>query len=375
MAKKEDRKKQKKREKEDKRAARRRDFQAAQAKANRYPRIRIDPAGGDPRFVQVLTDLVNQFSYEDDSCCPEELRENCKLLKQHGLDGLRLMAKKADAFGYADPSGMTPEWAYQSLLRSLLIGLGDWLFRQLPKQYTEHPLPYFYFHVEPLGDEFHINCSFLPSVRVPELRSPIFYSPLTPTIEMGGGKWRLGFVDHVLERACERMSSTQPITYRAFQGCQIYFENCIYYEPVMLPSGQNAVRLWHSAYLSQHADYVADLLGQVPQGRPGDNWCVIIGYCPLEVIRMNAVGITLLFPGYRNTPEAHLVNTTPLPRNLRDRLQAAAKDNTLARVLNKESLEVMRWYHHNGAEQVRNIACPLFDASPRMREWDQRKSW
>lgn len=375
MAKKDDRKKQKKRAKEDKRAARRRDFLAAQAITNQYPAIVVDPAGGDPVFVAAIQELADRFNFNDDSCCPADMRAHCKLFKQHGLSKLRDFARSADAAGHADPDGMTGEVAYILLLSSLINRLGDWLFRNLPERYTQHPLPYYYFHVDAQEDEYRISFSFLPSVRVPELKSPIFYSPLTPTVEMGGGKWKLGFIDHVLERACERISSTQPITYQAFQGCQLYFENCIYYEPVTLPSGQEAVRLWHFVVTSEHADYVTNLAGEMPEDSLGDRRCFVIGYCPLEVIRLNAVGITLLFPGYRNTPEADLLNRTPLPHRLREHLRSAAEDNTLARLMNKETLDVMRWYHQNGVPQVKNLGRPLFDSTPRLIEWNKRSGW
>lgn len=375
MARKEDRKKQKKREKEGKLAARRRDFLAAKASANRYPSIVVDPTGGDPLFVAAIQDLVDRFNFNDDSCCPADMRAHCTLFKQHGLSKLRDFARRADATGHTDPDGLTGEVAYISLLASLINGLGDWLFRNLPERYTKHPLPYYYFHVDAQEDEYRISFSFLPSVRVPELRSPIFSSPLTPTVEMGGGKWKLGFVDHVLERACERISSTQPITYPAFQGCQLYFENCIYYEPVTLPSGQEAVRLWHFVFTSEHAEYVADLAGDMPEDSPEDRTCFVIGYCPLEIIRLNAVGITLLFPGYRNTPEADLVNRMPLPHHLREHLRSAAKDNTLARLMNKETIDVMRWYHLNGAPQVKKLDRPLFDATPRLLKWNKQIGW
>jgi hypothetical protein len=295
MAKKEDRKKQKKRAKEEKRAARRRDFLAAQAIANQYPAIIVDPTGGDPLFVATIQGLVDRFSFDDDSCCPAAMRAACKLFKQHGLSKLRDFARSADAAGHSDSDGISGEVAYTGLLHLLVNGLGDWLFRNLPERYTQHPLPYYYFHVDTLEDEYRIRFAFLPTVRVPEIKSPIFHSPLAPTVEMGGGTWKLGFIDHVLERACERISSTWPITYQAFQGCQLYFENCIYYEPVTLPNGQQAVRLWHFVITSEHADYVTALAGEMPEYSLGDDRCFVIGYCPLEVIRFNAVGKTLLF--------------------------------------------------------------------------------
>ncbi len=375
MARKQDRKAQKKRLKERKKTASRSKVLAARRIAHQYPRFIIDPAGGDPPFVAAVRGLIDQFRFEDDSCCSAELRGSCKLLRQHGITKLRSLAHSAQATGFTGANGLTGDVAYLSLLSTLVNGLGDWLFRMLPERYTKNPLPNYYYHVEPVDDALRISFRFLSSVRMPEFRGPVFYSPLEPSVELGGGSWKVCFIDHVLERACERIASTRPITYPAFQGCQLYFENCVYYEPVTLPSGQEAVRLWHFIGTSQHADYVSELAGEQARELPQEQWCFNIGYCPLQIVRLHAVGITLLFPGYRNTPEADLVNRASIPRHLREQLRQAADDNTLARLMNKETLEVMRWYHENGIPQVRILDRPLTAAAPRLLEWNRRCGW
>jgi hypothetical protein len=357
-------------EKRRRRAKNKRDREARKEAVIRakFPAFRIDETGGSPPFVAAVKSLIDQFDFEDDHCCSRGIRNLCANFKKVGLLAMQDLAFKAVAQGHQGGLGS----AYKQVVIEVITAIGDWLLKHLPERYTAKPLPYYYFNIEPREDALWIDFSFLPSAVMPEFRSPIFYSPLEPTVEMGGGTWKIVFLDHVLERACERISRYIPMRYRDFMACHLYFETCIYYEHVTLPDGQEALGLWENALSGPERTYVSHLLADEQFESQPEGAAYLVGYCPIKPIRGRAVGITLLFPGYHNTPEAALVNTRPIPRLLRNELRAAADDNTLAGLLKHEDFAVMRWYHENGSPQVKHVPQELFQRSPRIAALEER---
>jgi hypothetical protein len=329
-----------------------------------YPEFVIDETDGAPPFVAAVRTLLDQFDFKSNRCCSPQFRTLCELFKRIGLSGLDRRRELLEAAGHTVTADFTVTDGHALLMHLLLTQIGTWVFQNLPKRYTEKPLPYHYFNIEPLEDSFRVGFSFLPSIRVAELSSPIFSSPLGPSIEMGGGTWKIGFTDHALERACTRISRVHPITYPDFFLCHHYFENCIYFEPLTLQNGQVGVKLWNEVTTESEATYVSQLLNEHTFSADRRNVCYVVGYCPLEIIRFHAVAKTVLFPGYRNTPEAALLNAASLPQHLHENLKLAAENNTLARLLSEETVDVMRWYHQNGVPQVRELSQPLFGESP-----------
>jgi hypothetical protein len=270
MAKKEDRKRQKRRLKEQKKAARHDQIASERAKASLYPRIILHPEGGDPAFVATVQALADAFDFDDPSCCTEGQRGIFRMFR---ATGMREMLRRAALAAKAAPQeGFSAEDMEGALMGPLTLHVGKWIFARLPDQYRNFPLPFNYFMVMPYGRHLHISFAFLPTVS--SEHGNIYCSPVEPKVAFGGGLWRVGFFRHAIERICERICPNESIGYAHFNACEIYFRSCLYYEPLELPDGQHAIRLFHdcaTAAQSMQDPYVTDVLGmdRPPAKAPG----------------------------------------------------------------------------------------------------------
>jgi hypothetical protein len=275
-----------------------------------------------------------------------------RMYRTLGLEGMeRWIASPETQQRYMKPGDDFGSFR-DGLLLPLYTHLGGWVFAQLPAECREHPLPFFYYHISPVDKSLLVTFEFLP--RVPSEYGTIYHSPYKPTVRMGGGHFNVGFLRHAIERVCERLSAVQPITYGCFQPLAIFFQHCVYFEHLNLPDGQEGIRLFARcdgqfgrSYLSQAAS-----LDEATIERDLEQYVFVLGYCPVDIVRRFAVAKSFLYPGYRNTPEAALVNTAPISSATRHALRAAAKDNTLAEVVKTNGFDLFKWYHDNGVPQV-----------------------
>jgi hypothetical protein len=346
-----ERKKQKKRLKDRKKAADRRGALAAWQRANLYPQIILDPTAGDPEFVSIVERIVAEFDFEDPAICSPAKQGIYQVFHKVGLAAM--LNRMGAAVEAGAKQGFTKEEMEDGVLYPLLLYLGNWIFERLPEPCRMTPLPFHYFFVEPYTKDLVIRFAFLPDITSEHGR--IYYSPLEPTVPFGGGNWKVGFFRHAIERICERICPSPQIGYAHFSSCAMWFRDCIYYEPLELPDGQHAIRLFE--YCNQGGDmadhpYVKHVLDQQGAASSDGTLGHVLGYCPVSFIGPRAVAKTFLYPGYRNTPEDHLVRTAPISMAKRRELLALASDNNANRVYRAGGLEAIKWYHQNGVPQV-----------------------
>jgi hypothetical protein len=347
----EDRKKQKKRLKERKKASARQQSLAERRRADLYPKITLDPTEGDPEFVSIVERVVAGFDFADPAICSPTNQLVFQSLHKEGFKSTTSRIETTAAAGVEQ--GFPKAETEYTLLYPLFMLLGDWIFERLPEPYRTKPLPFHYFFVAPVDKDLVIKFAFLPSVSNEHGR--IYHSPLDPTVPFGGGKWKVGFSRHAIERICERICPTPEIGYAQFSLCAMYCRYYTYFEPLELPDGQHAIRLLD--YCDRAGDaavhpYVRDVLEQPGPSLANSTLGYVLGYCPLSFIGPRAVAKTFLYPGYSNTPEDHLVRTAPISAAKRRDLLTLASDNNLHRVYRKGGLEAIKWYHDNGVPQV-----------------------
>jgi hypothetical protein len=359
MAKKEDRKKQKKRLKEQKKAVRHERIASVRARASLYPRIVLRPDGGDPAFVAAVQQLVNGFDFENPSCCGERHRKIFKMFRAVGAqETLRRMEILMEE---APQAGFDANVVEHTFIDPLVLHVGKWIFARLPDEYRTLPLPFHYFTVIPYGNALHVVFRFLPTAS--SEHGTIYFSPAEPKVAFGGGRWKVGFFRHAIERVCERLCPVEHIGYSHFNVCEIYFRTCVYYEPLELPDGQHAIRLFQDCQPAGPDDddpYVTKVLGLERHPRGRTRLYHTLGYCPIAFVGPRAVAKTFLFPGFRNTPEDHLVRTTAMPAAQRRLLLDIASDNTAQKVHQAEGLKAIKWYHDNGLPQVYEMTRQVF---------------
>jgi hypothetical protein len=361
VAKKEDRKKQKKRLKEDKRAAERRRVLATRERENLYPKILLEPDSGDPEFVSTVANIVRDFDFENPAICSLGKRRLYQMFREVGL--FEMIRRLDISMQEASQHGFNKHDVEDAVLGPLLLDLGKWIFARLPDAYRAAPLPFAYYFVYPGDRDLRVYFSFLPSTTSPH--GTIYFSPLKPTVAFGGGEWKVGFFRHAIERICERLCPGEEIGYAHFNSCAMYFRACSYYEPLELPDGQHAIRLLQAcdAYVDGENDpYVTEVLGLARHPGKSTQLYRVLGYCPVAFVGPRAVAKTFLYPGYRNTPEDQLVRKAPLSREKRQDLLEIASDNRAVKVHRDRGIEAIKWYHDNGVPQVfeldRNIFQP-----------------
>lgn len=346
-----DRKKQKKRLKERKKASARKRSLVERRRADLYPKIILDPMEGDPEFVSIVERVVAGFDFEDPAICSSTNQLIFQSLRREGFKSTTSRIETTVAAGVE--RGLPQAAMEERLNYPLFMLLGDWIFKRLPEPCRMQPLPFYYFFVAPVDHDLVIKFNFLPSVAGGHGR--IYHSPLEPTVPFGGGNWKVGFSRHAIERICERICPTSEIGYSQFNLCAMYFRYHTYFEPLELPDGQQAIRLldycYHGDYAAAHP-YVSDVLAQAGTVHEDSRLGYVLGYCPVSFIGPRAVAKTFLYPGYRNTPEDHLVRTASMSAAERQKLLALASDNNAHRVFRDGGLEAIKWYHHNGVPQV-----------------------
>lgn len=356
MAKKEDRKKQKKRLKEQKRAAERRQYQAAIERANRYPRIRVFPAGGDPEFVAEIERLVSEFSFDDPECCSETLRVHYETIAELGLQHYFFKVNEEAISEYPDKA--VRDALVERHLMKVYSHFGDWLFRQLPSRFKEAEPPTYFFRTTLADTSIEVRCALLETVGEPG--NLLYIPPEKPTVVMQGAKWKVGLYHHALERMCRRLHLGMTRSYSDYLHLHtVLNEKMLAYEPVTLTDGSEALRVdldmpLTTAFYDYYARYTKKILG-LPETHvfsEQDVMYTVIGYLPLQVQGPYARAKTFLLPGFSKTPECELARrkaATPAERLL---LQAMTDEEKRTGDVEGETVEAIKWYHDNGVPQI-----------------------
>ena len=316
----------------------------------RYPRIEIDHDGESPCFMKTVEETSDRFDFENNSHCDTADRLMYQILRKEGYAALSAACTaRAQAEDSKDLTLSVDD--RRAIWHSpIFTHLGQWVFERLPEQYRTNPLPFHFFHVRPCDKNLCVNFQFMP--RMPSPHGTIYFSPFEPTVSTTNGLRKVGFTRHAIERACQRLARELPIQYQQCQYLTAHFQHCVYYEPLTLPSGQEAIRMFTECRYDLSQIYLRDVAGLDDAEIANRKWFCLVGYCPVKENCDFAVATTFLCPGYRDTPEAHLVDTARISAATRHSLRTAAKDSTRADVVAGRLTEALTWYHENGAPQV-----------------------
>lgn len=349
--KRDERKKRKKRLREEKREADRRRYLAAKAQ-DVFPKILIDPTDGDAALVRHIEQIVAHLDLADPEVLHPNGQEFLKLVRREGREGMMEMVR-IDAMHSDDPH------AFKHHAKSVLLMIGQRIFERLPAAFQEKPLPFYYFDVQTADHNLQIKFDFLPSKT--DALGRVYHPPHGTEARFEGNAFPVGFTRHAIERACERMTFTHPLTFHQFQYCRLYFTHCQRYEGVEWGDGKFAFAMYNTVGgpgNDIHDIYVTKILQPPPDAHVGRVY-YLMGYCPVDFRVGRAVAMTFLPPGYGGTPEDRLVRSAPIDRDLRRRLLDAATNNTFERVLEGND-DVIKWYHDNGVPQVKEMPPGMF---------------
>lgn len=253
-------------------------------------------------------------------------------------------------------------WLGTCLFRELVVEVPPVVLRRIDVQVIATPDPRSHVTIE---------------IRVLEsVKGFIVCSPFKPKVTLPHGDFVVAFSlrddDHFIRRLEER-TVVHPEHYLS-KG-QVFA--CLYrwklFDPVVLPSGQAALRLWNwcdpktpvgslwREFLGPEIR-VGDMLGvQYFESDSGTAY-YLVGYCPINEKKFStgyAVLNTLLLPGMENTPEARAM-MKGLDTRERIKFAKQAEQQTMQNLNLQKDFSVVREYQKH-VPQVRYFSEPVFD--------------
>lgn len=341
--------KQKKRERE----KRNRQVKAEEAarvrrKADRYPRLVLNEEEAPPGLLSLVNEALNEIDLADPKQFSRAVRLYFRLQRERG--SLAALKKIKESW-----EGSDSEW--QVFQVQVSCAIGQRLFKLLEDRGLHSYIPFTDIQVLPIGPRMVVTFRSLCERKSDH--GKIYYSRHEPTLVVGGVERRIGWMRHAIQRACERIVPSWR-TYGGLGDAYAFFDQCLYFEPCVLPDGGPAFTFYESCPPGFYRyRYVTDVLGlKTPD--PNKQFYFRVGYCPVVENEGFYVAKTILFPGFKNTPEWELLRQAPLPRDQRRAMMERAKEQEFSTLLEDEDFSLIRWFHENGVEQVREFSKTIY---------------
>lgn len=356
MAKKDDRKKQKKRLKEQKKAAALAKYAAAKAKAERYPEIVFETSQGNGYFVAEVRAVAETLDFDSPEMGPDWMREFYRRYRAEGLAAARFWLEDLE------------EATRQRIIRTGVIPdsvddyphvnevpshLGECIFARIPLETRRRFLPMNDFSVEPANGTLLLRFSSL--LEEPGDWGTSYYSRLMPKVEVDGKRVTVAFSKHAIEQLCTRRSPRY-LNYGANGDAHTYLAKCVYHEIVTLDNGSRVIRLWDCCDIEGYmvyGIYVLNVFGEENRQPYAGKCHYILGYCPFVLENGFAKAKSFLYPGFRGTPErAVLESGGEQGAKYATWLDEAEDENAEPFFETERAVEIAKWLQENGAAQV-----------------------
>src|SRR5262249_10718473 len=222
-----------------------------------------------------------------------------------------------------------------------MTNLGHQVFLRMPSDLLLRFIPFHDVMFTPRNRHIRVHFRSLRQAKGPG--GTVYYSRHEPKLEVDGQKLIVAFSGHAIQRTCERLAYRWP-SYSALGNVFALFDQCLEFERCELHPAtlgftffdQCAPGYWNYSLAGE---------GMGEHFRPGEDYCIRVGYCPAVIEGCFIKAKTLLFPGFASTPEYGKMLSANLPR---DRKQAMLEE---AKVLNARNLSasegraLLKWFH------------------------------
>jgi hypothetical protein len=179
----------------------------------------------------------------------------------------------------------------------------------------------------------------------------VYYSSHRPKVRLGERDRVVAFSGHALVQAADRATYHWRRAVGGLTDAFALFEYCLQFEPWTQPDGDPGFVLWENCHGDHFSGYLArSVLGGAYS--PGKEYRYRVGYCPAVVEGEFLKAKTLLFPGFRGTPEHKLLLRSPLPRAEKQSLREVAHGLDTLALREGKGLGLIRWFHEHGAPQI-----------------------
>jgi hypothetical protein len=356
MAKKDDRKKQKKRLKQQKSAATHAKYLAAKAKAERYPEIIFETSEGNGYFVAEVRAVAETLDFDSPEMGPDWMREFYRRYRADGFAAARFWLEDLEEQTRQRivRTGIFPNSLDEYPRRDeFLTHLGERIFARIPIETRRRFLPMNDFFVEPIKGNLLLRFSSL--LEEPGEWGTVYYSRLMPKVEIDGKRVTVAFSDHAMQQLCARRSPRH-LTYGGNADAHAYLAKCVYHEVVTLENGSQVIRLWdccdHEGF-DIYRRYVLGVFGEANRKPYAGRCHYILGYCPFVLENGFAKAKSFLYPGFRGTPErAILESGGELGSQYVKWLDESENERAEPFFETDRAVAAAKWLHENGAPQV-----------------------
>ena len=319
-----------------------------------YPAFRFDAADGDPEFVTLVKAAVGQLDFEDPSVFSAWERAVYKGIKRLGAQAAVTALDKA----MAQQEKQGEAFARLGDIHFSLT-LGEAVFTRIPRPELVKYVPVNDVLFAPAGR--HIEVIFRSLLRTKGRFGTCYCSRRKPIIAIDGQPKIVAFSKHALEQICDRIVP-EWWTYAGLGDVFAYFDQCVYFERSDLPNGDLAFTFYEQCYEDrfwQHC-YMTQVLG-TDCVDPDKGKCYYrVGYCPAVIEGDFIKAKTVLFPGFKKTPEYRAIERSSLPYSEKRALMDKATELDAAHLLRDNDLSIIKWFHDNGTPQVVQMKQELF---------------
>ena len=140
-----------------------------------------------------------------------------------------------------------------------------------------------------------------------------------------------------------------------------FIDQCTRFDLVPLPNGQAGITFYspckapHDTPKMFGSSYLCAWDGDIRDDR---YYYYRLGYCPVVFENGFAKAVTLLLPGYRNTPEySALIKTFCL---LKPEKEKMIRHATSRQMKEKTDIKLVKWFHRNSVPQVIETKTELY---------------
>jgi hypothetical protein len=307
----------------------------ARSYAQKYPEFEFETNGVDPGFVKLIQDATQKLRLDDPELFSEEDMEVFHQLGYtKGADFLLKMLELAEK-------------------------LGEILYSRIQKETLVQYIPYCGVGVflDPVIRSVRIRFVSLRTIKGTGGGGRIYCSTHGYTMTLNGKTLPMGFTRHAVERISARCVEN-PTGYIGSCNAFGFLNEYRAFKPVTLLDGSPAAEILDACLPCFHRN---ELLFEAVMGRPLDSsrkWALRVGYCPVVEDNGYWKAVTLLYPGYKNTPE--YATLQHLPKKERASALAAAKNLSVPQLAVTKDFSLFKKFHDGGVPQVLKVKEHLY---------------
>jgi hypothetical protein len=284
-------------------------------------------------FVSLIKKSLSKFRLDDRRYFSQDEINTYKSAKAEGTKVIRDLMDKIDPITFS----------------MFCNKIGELVFHFATSAKLQSWLPYNDVRILPMGRK--IEVVFRSLCQKKTKGGTVYFSPLLPKITINGEEKIVGFTTHAIKQICERLAHNHT-TYGGQGEVFAFIAECIHFEPQMLPSGQLAFTFYD--YCSEgfwSGMYVKEIL-ELEKMKPNLHYYYRIGYCPVVVEDGFAIAKTVLYPGYKDTPEHDVIFRSNLSRNEKFELSQKARQLSGTELFKSKDFSILKFFHDKGIHQV-----------------------